>query len=62
MRTLEIHALNGEKAIDPTSARKLIEHCGYWRRNQELKGAKEAAKPWTATIQCRAGWASLFAP
>jgi len=29
MRASEIHALNGEKDIDPTAARKLIEHGGY---------------------------------
>jgi hypothetical protein len=27
-------------------ARKLIEQCGYWRRKEELEGAKEAAKDW----------------
>ena len=27
-------------------ARKLIEHCGYWRRKEELEDAEEAAKNW----------------
>ncbi len=48
MKALEIRAPNGEKEIDPSPARKLIEHGGYWPRNEELKGAEEAAKPWPA--------------
>jgi tetratricopeptide (TPR) repeat protein len=31
---------------DLQKARALIEHCGYWRRKQELEDAEEAAKNW----------------
>ena len=48
MRALEIHALNGEKDIDPTPARKLVEHSGYCGGKRTLKSAEEAAKPWPA--------------
>ncbi len=41
MTVLEIHALNGETDIDPTPARKLIEHGRLLRRKEDLKGAEE---------------------
>jgi tetratricopeptide (TPR) repeat protein len=31
---------------DLAAARKLIEKCGYWRRNEELEDAEAAAKNW----------------
>ena len=31
---------------DLSSARKLIEACGYWRRKEELEDAEAAAKNW----------------
>jgi hypothetical protein len=27
-------------------ARTLIQHCGYWRRKQELEGTEESLKVW----------------
>ena len=31
---------------DLAAARKLIEQCGYWRRQEELEDAEAAAKNW----------------
>ena len=27
-------------------ARAIVEHCGYWRRKEELEDAEQAAKNW----------------
>jgi hypothetical protein len=36
----------GSPEADLAAARKLIEQCGYHRRNEELADAEEAAKGW----------------
>ena len=47
MRNAECGMSNPEDSREELQrARTLIEHCGYWRRKQELEDAEEAAKSW----------------